>query len=125
MAVINKLDFRALPIQTANTFLANFNAGPGTYDFGLVGANTGALVIPINPAYVYLIDRCSFSCTLDEGDYLDGLTTTPTARLRYRNSTLAYLPAACIRSMLRRRLLTWPSGSPKSSRASSTKKSRS
>ena len=75
MSIINKLDFRALPVQTANTFLATFNIVPGTYDFSQTPANTGALVLPLNPSYVYVIDRCSYSCTLPEGDYLEGIQT--------------------------------------------------
>jgi hypothetical protein len=97
MPIINRTDFRALPIQTVNTFAANFNNPPGAYSFGVLAANTGALVMPLDPNYVYLIDSCSFSCTVEEGEYLLGTTAIPQARLRFTLGTRAYpKPIPCV-----------------------------
>jgi len=82
MSVIERISVKALPIETNNRFAATFNAPTlGQYDFG-VAANTRQVVItPLNPNYVYMIDRVSFSASIDEGVYLRSINTLPQFRL--------------------------------------------
>lgn len=96
MSIGQRISTKSTPFETSNRFVATFNVPtPGEYDFG-IAANRNQTVLALNPNYVYLIDRVSFSASIDEGVYLGAVNAQPTFRLRYRNSTLTYpagLPA--------------------------------
>lgn len=95
MAIIERASVKALPIETNNRFSAQFNnPTAGEYDFG-IAANTDQVVIAnLNPNFVYLIDRVSFSASIPEGVYLESVTTTatPSARLRFLNTSYGIYP---------------------------------
>jgi len=93
MAIIERVSVKALPIETNNRFAANFNVPTvGQYDYG-IAANVDQVVIgSLNPNFVYIIDRVSFSASIPEGVYLESVNTVPTARLRFRNTDYGIYP---------------------------------
>ena len=93
MAIIERMSVKALPIETQNRFAAQFNVPTlGQYDFG-VAANTQQVVIAnLNPNFVYLIDRVSFSASIPEGVYLESVNVTPQARLSFLNTEYGIYP---------------------------------
>ncbi len=92
MSIIERMSVKALPIETQNRFQATFNnPTPGEYDFGTPAAPLAVNIqdaIPVlNPNYVYMIDRVSFSASIDEGVYLRSVTVTPEIRLFFANTS--------------------------------------
>jgi len=92
MAIIERISVKALPIETNNRFAAAFNVPtPGQYDFGTpvvpIAANVQIAIPVLNPNYVYMIDRVSFSASIDEGVYLESIAVTPEIRLYLQNTT--------------------------------------
>lgn len=86
MSVPTPITWRSLPIESYNQFTANFNNPLGQYGFTQVAANANQLVINTNPNFIYLIDRVSFSASIDEGVYLQALgagSIQPTLRFRF------------------------------------------
>ncbi len=82
MAVIKEVPKDSRFIQSVNTFQATFNNPTvGGYNFG-VAANTGQTVIKLRPTSIFLLEKLSFSCNIDEGDFLAAVTTTPQFLLR-------------------------------------------
>ena len=81
MSIITTFPFVNNPVQTENRFTAQFNnPTPGEYDFGTLKQNIQD-VITLEYNTVYVIDRLSFSSTINENDFLDSLQTVP---LRFR-----------------------------------------
>jgi len=69
-------------LQTVTRFTANFNVpAPGQYDFN-TAANTGIVILEMNPHSVYFIDKINFSTTTPEEVFFSAVNTVPTATLR-------------------------------------------
>jgi hypothetical protein len=104
MAIIERISAKATPFETQNRFAADFNnPTAGEYDFGIEAAPLPANIQPVlklNKAHVYLIDRVSFSASIDEGVYLRSIIPgrTPEARLYFQtpNRTVYSKPFPCI-----------------------------
>lgn len=98
MSVVQKITWRSLPIETYNQFTATFNAfGLGQYSFTGVAANVRQLALNMQRQYVYLIDRVSFSASIDEGVYLSAAQPTPNNpqfRFFFRNTSYNIYPFA-------------------------------
>lgn len=98
MSIQQILNGKYLPIETANRFRADFNTPPGQYGFqgsaAAVAQNTRALVLEMEPEYVYFIDRLSFSASIDEGVYLRAFDPgdRPEIRLFLRERSPAIFP---------------------------------
>lgn len=93
MSVEQRISTGATPFETSNRFQATFNAaGTGLYEFAFDGTQQNALVLPLNQNYVYLIERVSYSVSMDEGVYLGAVTTPlPEFRLRFgANQLIAF-----------------------------------
>ena len=95
MAITQRITWRALPIETSNTFTANFNNPVGQYGYTQNAANQGQVLLQnVNPDYIYLIDTLSFSASIPEGVYLESLqagATIPTIRFRFVKEGGAYI----------------------------------
>lgn len=86
MSIINKIPHTARFISTSNRFTATFNVPiAGAYSFD-VAANINQIVFDMQPNTVYLIERASFSCDIDEGIYLKSILTLPVYRLKKKIS---------------------------------------
>jgi len=82
MSVIKEVPKDSRIIQSVNLFTATFNVPTvGAYDFGVL-ANVGQTVIKLRPQSIYLLEKMSFSANIDEGDFLEAVTTTPQFLLR-------------------------------------------
>lgn len=82
MSVIKEIPKDSRIIQSVNLFTATFNNPTiGSYDFG-VAANVGQTVIRMRPQSIFLLEKMSFSANIDEGDFLEAVTTTPQFLLR-------------------------------------------
>jgi len=86
MSIEQRISYKALPIETFNRFQARFNVLPNKYSFDIAEEPTNGrqLVIPMNNRYIYLIDRVSFSSSIDEGVYLRSIDVQPDLRLQLR-----------------------------------------
>jgi hypothetical protein len=88
MSIIKSIPKDSCFIQPVNFFDAAFNVpAAGQYSFN-IPANHGQVVFPITKTSVFLIDRYSFSCTLDEGVYLRSVSVLPVFRLRRQKDNL-------------------------------------
>lgn len=93
MAIINRASQKTVPIETVNIFSAPFNGGgAGQYNFTIVPGNVDQIVIPLQPAYWYYIDRISLSASIDEGVYLKSISTLPTLFLRFTKANYRVYP---------------------------------
>lgn len=76
-----KIPRSARYIATANIFSAAFNVPAlGQYDFGVAG-NQNAVVLPLQPNSVYLLERMSVSGDISEENYTDALDLSVADRL--------------------------------------------
>ena len=88
MSIIKSIPKDSAFIQPVNFFDATFNAPiVGAYSFN-TPANHGQIVFPITKTGVFLIDRYSFSCSVDEGVYLRSVNIMPVFRLRRQKDNL-------------------------------------
>lgn len=88
MSIIKSIPKDSCFIQPVNFFDAAFNVPAiGGYSFN-IPANHGQVVFPITKTSVFLIDRYSFSCSLDEGVYLRSVNVLPVFRLRRQKDNL-------------------------------------
>lgn len=88
MSIIKSIPKDSCFIQPVNFFDAAFNVPfIGGYSFN-IPANHGQVVFPITKTGVFLIDRYSFSCSLDEGVYLRSVNILPVFRLRRQKDNL-------------------------------------
>jgi len=88
MSIIKSIPKDSCFIQPVNFFDAAFNVPfIGGYSFN-IPANHGQVVFPITKTGVFLIDRYSFSCSLDEGVYLRSVNVLPVFRLRRQKDNL-------------------------------------
>lgn len=76
MPIVNKIPWNALPQETANRFQANFNNPIGQYGFTQVAANRNQACLAMAEQYFYVIDRVSFSASIDEGVFLEAFDPT-------------------------------------------------
>jgi hypothetical protein len=86
MSIRQEITWKSLPIETSNQFTANFNNPVGQYGFTQVAGNADQVLINMNPNYIYLIDRVSFSASIAEATYLDSLgvnAVQPQLRIRF------------------------------------------
>jgi len=93
MAVIERISVKALPIETSNQFVATFNVPtPGQYDYGIAANQNQVMIARLNPNFVYLIDRVSFSASVPEGVYLESVNVQPQFRLSLRQTQYGIYP---------------------------------
>lgn len=87
MSIVHTLNGKYLPIETANRFRADFNIPPGQYGFqgsaAAIEQNTRAVVLEMEPEYVYFIDRLSFSASIDEGVFLEAFDPDDRPEIRF------------------------------------------
>jgi len=95
MGISQVITWRSLPIETTNTFQANFNAPLGQYGFTQNTANQNQVLLDnTNPNYIYLIDTLSYSASIPESIYLESLgggSIPPSIRLKFQKDSGAYL----------------------------------
>lgn len=73
-------------IPTVNLFTADFNTPtPGYYDWG-VTANENQEVLGISPGFLYFMSIMNFGATIDEGTFLQNVSTIPTVQFLTKNS---------------------------------------
>lgn len=86
MSVIYRFTRQSVPVETRNTFQADFNVVPGRYSWVINPANAGQVVLEIDPRYTYMIDRVSFAASIGEGEYLRSIDVLPEFLFFYRAS---------------------------------------
>jgi len=87
MSLINRLTPSALPKETLNQFVATFNVPTvGVYDYTNVAANQNQVALELDGKYIYMIERVSFSASIDEGNYFESINVLPQIRLKYRDT---------------------------------------
>ena len=99
MSISQRITWRSLPIETANTFTAVFNDPLGAYGFTQNPANQNQVCLTnVNPDYIYLIDVLSFSCSIPEDVYLSSLNPSiysgviePFFRLKFAKESKTFM----------------------------------
>ena len=100
MSIIQNFNSKYLPVESSNRFRADFNTPPGQYGFqgsaAAVQLNTRQTVLELDKAFVYFIDRVSYSASIDEGVYLESIdqANRPEIRLFTKNRSVGVYPRA-------------------------------
>lgn len=79
--VLHKIPSDSFFLPSVNLFTATFNTPTaGQYDWG-IAANVAQEVQGISPGFLYFISIMNFGATINEGDYLENISTIPRVQL--------------------------------------------